>query len=377
MKIHIVCILVFIALCSGCFSTISDLKANAEGYVDLSDPSADKAQLRAAKWDIGIAGGYCYMTAPAHAERVTVNAGTVDVSVVCDSTDIMNSGSNRASFSFDALADHNYVITKRGCDDCFNLKDETTNKKIAKFSVSSWRHYQETSPVNPNASLVIAGGGYAICKPTNEGRRLDFIEVEAGPITFDATCATGTFRRRLQISSFNFVAEAGHTYTNTALEKDCMSLLDVTSGQIVIACEPYRETEIEIEDQKRDFDRRAHLRANFGRFADLSTGDNTADIKASTASSCEFTDKHVNHLIVDAGTVTVDSTCTIPTLNFYSHLFSNRESRVRSSFHFDAETGHSYMIELYRPLGKDKCMQLLDITSEDITIACEPFEKVE
>jgi hypothetical protein len=370
LKIHIYCTLALITCCAGCFSTISDLKANAEGYVDLSDPSANKAQVRAAKWDIGIAGVYCYMTAPALAERVTVNAGTVDVSVVCDTTDIVSgSGLNRASFSFDALAGHNYVITKRDCDDCFNLKDEATNKKIGKFSVSSWWHYQETSPVNPNASLIIAGGGYAKCKPTNEGRRLDFIEVEAGPITFNATCDTGTFRRRLQISSFNFVAEAGHTYTNTALEKDCMSLLDVTSGQIVIACEPYRETEIEIEKHNRDFARRTQ----FGKFADLSAGDNTADIKASTASRCEFTDKHVNHLIVDAGTVTVDSTCTIPTLNF----LSKRESRVRSSFHFDAETGHSYMVKLYRPLGKDRCMQLLDITSEDITIACEPFEKVE
>jgi len=113
LKIHIYCTLVFITFCAGCFTTISDLKANAAGYVDLSDPAAEKAQLRAARWDIGIAGVYCYMTAPAHAERVTVNAGTVDVSVVCDTRDIMNSGSNRASFSFDALAGHNYVITKR------------------------------------------------------------------------------------------------------------------------------------------------------------------------------------------------------------------------------------------------------------------------
>jgi hypothetical protein len=241
-KIRIFCALVVTTLCSGCFTTISDLKTSADDYVDLSDPAAEKAQLRAASWDIGIAGVYCYMTAPANAERVTVNAGTVDVSVVCETGDVGSVMSEaKASFSFDALAGHDYVITKRDCDSCFNLKDETTNKKIAKFSVSTWRHYQKKSPVNPDAGLIIAGGGYANCKPTNGGRRLDFIEVEAGPITFDAICDTGTFRRRFQISSFNFVAEAGHTYTNTALEKDCMSLLDVTSEQIVIACEPYRE----------------------------------------------------------------------------------------------------------------------------------------
>lgn len=243
-NIRVLCALVVTTLCSGCFTTISDLQTNAEDYVDLSGSSAEKAQLRAAKWDIGIAGVYCYMTAPAHAERMTVNAGTVDVSVACDTTDIGSGSSvDRASFSFDALAGHNYVITKRDCDSCFNLKDETTNKKIAKFSVSTWRYNREISPVNPSAGLIIAGGGYANCRPTNGrgNRRLKFMEVEAGPVNFDAICETGTFRRRLQMSSFNFVAEAGHTYTNTALEKDCMSLLDVTTEQIVIACEPYRK----------------------------------------------------------------------------------------------------------------------------------------
>ena len=244
-NIRVLCALVVTTLCSGCFTTISDLKTSAEDYVDLSDPAAAQAQLQATKWDIGIAGVYCYMTAPANAERVTVNAGTVNVSVVCETADV---GSNspredKASFSFDALAGHSYVITKRDCDECVNLKDETTHKKIAKFSVSTWRYNREISPVNPSAGLIIAGGGYANCRPTNGrgNRRLKFMEVEAGPINFDAICETGTFRRRLQMSSFNFVAEAGHTYTNTALEKDCMSLLDVTTEQIVIACEPYRE----------------------------------------------------------------------------------------------------------------------------------------
>lgn len=245
-KIRIFCALVVTTLCSGCFTTISDLKTSAEDYVDLSDPAAEKEQLRAARWDIGIAGVYCYMTAPANAERVTVNAGTVNVSVVCETADV---GSNspredKASFSFDALAGHSYVITKRDCDECVNLKDETTHKKIAKFYVSTWRH-REVSPVNPNAGLIVAGGGYTNCMPTRGGvaGRLDFIEVDAGPINFDAICETGTFSRRLRISSFNFVAEAGHTYTNTAKEKDCISLLDITSGQIVIACEPYRKIE--------------------------------------------------------------------------------------------------------------------------------------
>lgn len=243
---RIFCALVFMTFCAGCFTSFSDLQTNAKDYVDLSDPSADKAQLRAAKWDIGIAGVYCYMTAPAYAERVTVNAGTVDVSVVCETGDV-GSGmmEDKASFNFDALAGHDYVITKRDCHACVNLKDETTNKKIAKFNLSTWRT-RKITPVNPNAGLIRAGGAYTDkgnCMPTRGGvtGRLDFIEVDAGPINFDAICEIGTFSRRLGISSFNFVAEAGHTYTNTATEKDCISLLDITSEEIVIACEPYRK----------------------------------------------------------------------------------------------------------------------------------------
>jgi hypothetical protein len=72
------------------------------GLDELSDPAADTAQIRAVKWNIGVAGIYCYMTAPANAERVTVNAGTVDVSVVCMEGD----SGDKSSFSFDALAGH-------------------------------------------------------------------------------------------------------------------------------------------------------------------------------------------------------------------------------------------------------------------------------
>lgn len=368
LKIHIYCTLVFITFCAGCGATISDLKSNAESYVDLSDPSVDKAQLRAAKWDVGIAGGYCYMTAPAHAERVTVNAGTVDVSVVCEEMDGEKVTVSRATFSFDALAGHNYVITKHYCDRCVKLTDETTKKMVDRFYMSGSLELKLTN-INPDAALIREGRASedkGNCFPTREGYYLmrRFFEIDAGPIKIDAICSPTIFGGP-RIASFDFVGEAGHIYTMTVTDKKCISLIDITSEEVVIACEPHQKI-----DKRADV-RKAHY--PLARFADLSTGDNTADIKASTAPRCEFTDKHVNHLIVDAGTVTVDSTCTIPTLNF----FSNRESRVRSSFHFDAETGHSYMIELYRPLGKDKCMQLLDITSEDITIACEPFEKVE
>ncbi len=247
-RIRIFCTLAVITICAGCFTTLSDIRTVAEDYVDLSDPSADKAQLRAAKWDIGIAGVYCFMTAPANAERVTVNAGTVDVSVVCETTDIMSDTRvDRASFSFDALAGHDYVITKRDCSRCVKLTDETTRKMVAKFELSTKRT-RKITPVNPNAALIRAGGASrdkGNCMPTRGGLtgRRDFIEVDAGPIKINAICEPFTFSRRLRISSFDFVGEAGHIYTMTATEKKCISLLDITSEEFVIACEPYRKIE--------------------------------------------------------------------------------------------------------------------------------------
>jgi hypothetical protein len=269
LEARIFCTLVVTTLCAGCITGMSDLTTSAQDYADLSDPTADKAQLRAARWDIGIAGVYCYMTAPAYAERVTVNAGTVDVSVVCDTDSIEpgrgSSGQvDRASFSFDALAGHDYVITKRDCSRCVKLTDETTGKMVDKFELSTKQPLRLT-PVNPDAALILATPAnpwsasytkspeiryafYGNCMPTRGGfaGRREFIEVDAGPIKIDAICDLPKFfSRRLVISSFNFVGEAGHIYTmsQSVTEKICINLVDITSGALIIACEPYREYE--------------------------------------------------------------------------------------------------------------------------------------
>jgi len=247
LKARIFCTLVVITLCAGCITGMSDLTTNAEDYIDLSDPTADKAQLRAARWDIGFAGVFCYMTTPAHAERVTVNAGTVNVSVVCK-TDAPGTGRvDKASFSFNALAGHDYVITKRDCDRCVKLTDETTRKMVAKFELSTKRT-RKITPVNPDAALIRAGGAFpdeGNCRPTRGGLtgRRDFFEVDAGPIKINAICEPLTFSQDLRISSFDFVGETGHIYTMTVKEKKCISLLDITSEEFVIACEPYRKIE--------------------------------------------------------------------------------------------------------------------------------------
>ena len=239
-RIHIFCTLVFMTICSGCVTSVDDLFNNAENHVDLSDPTADKAQLRAAKWDIGVAGIFCFMTVPANAESVTVNAGTVNVSVNC-AGDIF-------SFSFDALAGHDYVITKRGrgCDWCVKLTDQTTKKLVGEYAISD-SNIPGRVPVRPNEARIKAGGASKNkggCRPFKWRMReaRNFINVDAGPVSINATCFYGFLRRPESTARFDFVAEGGHTYTITATDKECMSLLDITSEEIVIACEPYEKS---------------------------------------------------------------------------------------------------------------------------------------
>ena len=255
-------ILVAIAVLSGCVAMETTLD-HRPMHVDLSgsDP-AGVAIIRASTWSIGVESDVCWISYPAHTKRVTLDAGVADIFAVCTHNDMFGSSARNAAFHFEALAGHEYVITRRPCEGCIQLIDE--------------RNY-------------------------------------------------GT------------------------------QLIDVTANEVVAAS-----------------------RHNpLGRVADLSTGDNTAAIEVWSwvdgSSGCWLTDKYVDYLIVDAGTVTVDSTCAIATLS----LNWNRVSKVRSSFHFEAETGHSYTVKLSRASIKDKCTLLLDITTEEIIIACEPYEKVE
>jgi len=256
-------ILAAIAVLSGCAQFVTAFSPRA-GHVDLSgSDSAGVAIIRGSYWSIAVETYDCWIKYPAETKKLTIDAGVADIYAVCRHSAIDHSGGVlNASFNFDALAGHEYVISTRTCKGCIQLIDAC------------------------------------------EG---------------------------------------------------CIQLIDVTANEVV-AASPHNP---------------------LGRVADLSTGDNTAAIEVSSSVDgswgCWLTDKYVDYLIVDAGTVTVDSTCAIATLS----LNWNRVSKVRSSFHFEAETGHSYTVKLSRASIKDKCTLLLDITTEEIIIACEPYEKVE
>ena len=96
------------------------------------------------------------------------------------------------------------------------------------------------------------GPGKGSCSPTDDNNRwrenfLDYnrLVVDAGPVTVYATCFMSGFFRgpKEELAIFNFVAEAGHTYMVADEGKDCMSLLDTTFEETLIACEPFEMSE--------------------------------------------------------------------------------------------------------------------------------------
>ena len=139
-RIRIFCTLVVIVLCAGCVApwALDHKRFAYEDYVDLSDSATGGvATIRGTNRNvIGLYGDYCWMHSPAHAKRVTVNAGLVDIVAVCVEADVVLTDRKseiktfNAAFHFDALAGHEYEIGRK-CRKCIQLRDATANEVIA------------------------------------------------------------------------------------------------------------------------------------------------------------------------------------------------------------------------------------------------------
>ncbi len=68
--------------------------------------------------------------------------------------------------------------------------------------------------------------------------------------------------------------------------------------------------------------------------------------------------------LVEAGPIVIDASCV--------KITETDESTIKtSSFSFDAEPEHMYSFS-----GEDEnCMRLLDVTFEEVVIACEPYHQ--
>ena len=180
-------------------------------------------------------------------DSLIVDAGPVKIMVAC--IEGVGGHIDKATFNFTAEGGHTYSIEwKQGC---MTLLDATADGSVVACEPYFSGSYEDFSTTGETASIRAGGASSdkGNCRPfTGErqkwGRNIrEFITVDAGPVSINARCVDTFFGRPESTARFEFVAEAGHNYTFTATEKDCISLLDITSQETEIACEPYKKDE--------------------------------------------------------------------------------------------------------------------------------------
>lgn len=137
LSVRVFCALIVVIFSVSCAGTYHRVRAAYPEHVVLSDSqSGNVATIRGGSRTLaGLMGEYCWITYPAAAKRVTVTAGMVDIIAVCE-TETGDPGSMRsqASFHFDALAGHEYLISPK-CDGCLRLSDITAKEVIAESPI--------------------------------------------------------------------------------------------------------------------------------------------------------------------------------------------------------------------------------------------------
>ena len=83
--------------------------------------------------------------------------------------------------------------------------------------------------------FVIKVGAMDSAFKSSFGERVKW-KVDAGPITATSMCRVGSEPNLY--SNFNFEAEPGHTYRVEMRNRECTRLVDVTSDEHLVACEP-------------------------------------------------------------------------------------------------------------------------------------------
>lgn len=227
-----------VALLSGCVSTPHDLSTGEEtALIESQDGFTTKCTI------YGPFPRSRTSTSDLH-DSLVVDAGPVKIMVLCTHTDIFGDSVRlNAKFSFIAEAGHTYNFSGKGSD-CYQLLDVTADGRIVACEPYYRGHYEDQTTGDDVATFINIGDPYSdeFCRVNQEDVRWStgLLEVDAGPITIHAICEKkGWWSKTKKTSSFDFIAEAEHTYTFTASKKECMGLLDITSGEKVVACNPY------------------------------------------------------------------------------------------------------------------------------------------
>ena len=243
---YVVVLLLFVTV-SGCATTEHRMVRHYADHVDISDAAnGNVATIRGRERTlVGLLGEYCWLEAPGKAQRVTVNAGMVDVVAVCEARDeVMAANSTfSAAFHFDAVAGHEYEIEML-CDGCLRLRDITTEETVAESPYLQVGEFQEDLSTSDSTAIINGGACWL-----TEGEATSLI-VDAGPISMDVTCRLLAWipaRQNRATASFDFDAEAGHTYSFQSVGmpfvEECISLFDRTFESTIISCEPYKYVE--------------------------------------------------------------------------------------------------------------------------------------
>ena len=178
------------------------------------------------------------------ADVLVVDAGPVKILGSCVHFSIPKEYLTLTLFRFDAKAGHSYVFSKRGSD-CLQLLDTTADEQQIACEMEVYGGYVDYSS-GANTALIHKGdGNFFYCNLNKAGSpaaRIGLLEVDAGPFMVEATCNVGVYPiPRLRKSRFDFVAEPGHTYTFKKSKMKCIRLVDITSVETDVACEPYKK----------------------------------------------------------------------------------------------------------------------------------------
>lgn len=194
------------------------------------------------------------------ARALVVDAGPVEIWARCENMGFFGDVNYLITFRFVAETGHIYKLRRRHQKgpNCLELIDASVGDRVIACepysnsqnqwihsSYENWSAGDETAFIRPGRASSDTGH----CRHRKRSSRSswlvkgDLLEVDAGPITIDVTCATGLRKPRWRTLTFDFVAGAGHTYTFTDSHEDCVRLLDITSEEVLVVCRPYDKVE--------------------------------------------------------------------------------------------------------------------------------------
>ena len=231
--------IVAVALLSGCAATAKNVKDLSTGeetaFIDGNHGRGSGL----------IVGKSCEIIWPVVADLIVIDPGPAIFVESCSLRPMTKQsyrGDYMAVIQFVAEAGHTYKI--KATDVCIKLLDVTADSHVVDCYRYFIHRFKDLSTGDDTAIIRSGINSINYCSPTMGRKLFGYLLIDSGPITIDVTCRkTGIFggHPRLLTSSFDFEAQAGHTYAFSTEDDECIKLLDITSDESIIACESYEQ----------------------------------------------------------------------------------------------------------------------------------------